>query len=350
MDVQSFNIDIDTGQLKAFQTLTQTSTTYSSNTGGIVAASSAKVLYATDSNDDGIDAYSVAADGTLTLVSGSPFMLNSNPSSAPADMTGLVLNPSGTALYVVNGIDDSILGFDISSTTGALTPMPNSFPTGFLTWPQNAVIDPRGAFMYVTSWDTSLSGSQSAVLGFAVDSTTGNLTAMATPQFGLPTDSPNGIVLDPTGKFLYVTFETGNGIAGFVRDTTTGQLTPMAGSPFASGSSSNLQTSSIAMHPSGKFLYAFNFNGSTITAFSIDSNTGVLSSVAGSPFAIQDGVGPIALDPSGAFLYALRGCDVTTCGYEMAVYQVDQSTGELKVAGYAAMPEEFVGLAAVKTQ
>jgi DNA-binding beta-propeller fold protein YncE len=68
------------------------------------------------------------------------------------------------------------------------------------------------------------------------------------------------------------------------------------------------QTYEIAIHPTGKFLYAFNLNGNTVAAFTIDSTSGVLSPISGSPLAITPNAqGDLVVDPSGKFLYLTAG-------------------------------------------
>ncbi len=87
------------------------------------------------------------------------------------------------------------------------------------------------------------------------------------------------------GNFLYATNDASNTISGFSIDTVTGALTPVPGSPFATGEFS-VQNISLAVTPDGQFLYAGNVAfapSNTISAFSIASN-GALMPIPGSPF------------------------------------------------------------------
>lgn len=355
LDINAFTIDASSGKLAALQTLATPSSTFSSDLGfgGIVATSPARFLYASNSDNNGINAFSIATDGSLSLVGGSPFMLK-QVFGAP-QILGLVVNPNGSALYAVDdGLD--IQGLQIDSATGALTLMANIVIPGSDDSPESLIIDPSGQFMYVSSSSTELPGYQSSVLAFSIASTSGNLTALATPEFGLDQvqegdDWPTDIAINPTGSFLYGGLLSGtneqNAVGGFVRNSTTGELTAMAGSPSISGPYS--AHGSMTIHPSGKFLYSYNWGETaSIGAFSIDSTSGALTPVAGSPFAFPSGVGspggapiPLVIDPSGMYLYTVCECYSTGCsssGEEMLIYNVDQSTGALTEASGSPMP------------
>jgi 6-phosphogluconolactonase len=65
-----------------------------------------------------------------------------------------------------------------------------------------------------------------------IDPNTGALSAMSGSPFSVP-GVAGMLTTDPAGKFLYVR-NSGNTIYGFTVDSTTGQLTPIPGSPFPS--------------------------------------------------------------------------------------------------------------------
>jgi 6-phosphogluconolactonase (cycloisomerase 2 family) len=358
-DVLAFQVDIGSGKLTPIQTVKEQSATCSASTSvvpTIVAASPATFLYANDCNFDGVVGYSIGPDGMLTPVHGSPFILPTTPAFGYAYVADLVINPKGTALYAVDTGTGLTYELQIDSATGTLTLMPNGLPNGGLglspTGWEQATIDPSGQFLYGTNTYTGIfdaSGNElSAVAGFKIQSSSGDLEPLANSPFTFPASitQPGQIVVDPTGKFVYTPYlesETGvigGDIAGFIRDPTTGELTAMPGSPFFSQPGKTYsQTESIGIHPSGKFLYAINAYGSTISGFTIDPSSGALSLVPGSPFPCQfsgsitsSTFGPIALDPSGAYLYAL--CDDS----EISIYRVNQTTGALSAASGSPEP------------
>ncbi len=138
---------------------------------------------------------------------------------------------------------------------------------------------------------------------------------------------PNGLEIDPSGKFLYVALSNAGSVAGFTIDSTSGGLTPVPSSPFATGSTQFTQTYYLAIAPSGKFLYAFNFNGSSLAAFGIESGSGVLTSIAVSPFPANPlGQGQLVVDPSGKYLYLAIGSSLAN---SFDIFDIDANSGAL---------------------
>lgn len=89
-------------------------------------------------------------------------------------------------------------------------------------------------------------------------------------------------MVHPSGQFLYVSDDGTNMVKAFVI-TLNGSLSEISGSPFPAAGAINPQC--LAIDPSGRFLYATNYTSNTISAFTVDSSTGALTPVAGSPFA-----------------------------------------------------------------
>ena len=86
--------------------------------------------------------------------------------------------------------------------------------------------DQTGAYLYVTSG--------ASIVGYAIDATTGALTAL--PGFPVAAGAnAYSITVDPTNQFLYVANDGAANISGFRLDASTGALTPMAGSAFPAG-------------------------------------------------------------------------------------------------------------------
>jgi YVTN family beta-propeller protein len=53
---------------------------------------------------------------------------------------------------------------------------------------------------------------------------------------------------------------------------------------------------SLAVDPSGLYLYSANQNSNTVSVFAIDTATGALTAAPGSPFAADDQPRAIAID------------------------------------------------------
>ena len=101
--------------------------------------------------------------------------------------------------------------------------------------------------------------------------------------------SPTALAIHPSGKLVYATNVNSASISGFKLDTTTGSLTPVAGSPFPASKDNPFAA---AIDPAGKFLFVPNVNGRNVSVFAIDAVTGGLTQLPGSPFGT--GGGPCA--------------------------------------------------------
>ncbi len=170
--------------------------------------------------------------GALTPIPGSPFDERLSPNA-------LAVNPAGTLLFVANGgSNNSVSVFAINTTTGALAEVPNSpFATGLGVNPKVIATDPSGKFLYVGNANGVQFDSSGQVDAYAINPTTGELTPTpnSTPPnigaFNVPVN-PTGIYVHPNGRWIY--FQGGAGgpiggfsdtIQGYVIDPSTGDLT-----------------------------------------------------------------------------------------------------------------------------
>jgi 6-phosphogluconolactonase (cycloisomerase 2 family) len=143
------------------------------------------------------------------------------------------------------------------------------------------------------------------VSGFAVASN-GTLTPVpgspfATEGAGDGHDflTTNQITVSNVGNFLFASNDISNDVSVFSINTATGTLSLVAGSPFATGGSRN---TSLSATPDGKFLMVSNNFSGNVTVFSIASS-GALTPIAGSPFPTLVGTpGGIKVSPDGKFL------------------------------------------------
>jgi len=103
--------------------------------------------------------------------------------------------------------------------------------------------------------------------------------------------TPGSMVTDPSTKFLY-TANTGDGtISGFSIDSATGTLTPVSGSPFSATIAPApgwLIQFQLAIDPSARFLYATNPQKQSISVFGISSD-GSLRPLGNTPLTAQPG-------------------------------------------------------------
>jgi 6-phosphogluconolactonase (cycloisomerase 2 family) len=236
----------------------------------------------------------------------------------------MVADPGGRFAYVANLISNAsdlatISMYTIDSKTGVLTATtPATVPTGF--FPQGIAIDPAGKFVYTANSDDN------TVSMFTINQTTGVLspTTPAVVSIGAGT-SPISVTVDPTGKFAYVANQDNNTISMFTINSTTGVLTATTPATVATGFS----PFGIAVSPNGKFAYVPNSgSGGTITngvsQYTINSTTGVLT--PNTPAAVAAGNEPtaVAVDPTNKFAYVVNRLDNT-----VSMYTINPTTGNL---------------------
>ncbi|MGA9039493.1 MAG: beta-propeller fold lactonase family protein [Terriglobales bacterium] len=252
--------------------------------------------------------------------------------AGPNGGDGIVATPSAKFLYVSDAQNDAIDTFSIDASSGALTPVGSPTPIG--TSPGGGgglAMDPAGMFLYATDLGAS------DVVAFAINSSTGALTQVGSP---LATGAiPAGAGVDPSGKFLYVsnTEDPNGGISAYTIDSASGALAPISGSPFPVQVGTFPGPVDFAFHPNGKFLYV-SLLGSTsyneyVAAFAIDPTSGALTAVSGSPFLT--GIGPlgIAVNPAGTFLFTANDGDGT-----VSAFNIDGTSGVLTSVSGSPFP------------
>jgi 6-phosphogluconolactonase len=251
----------------------------------------------------------------------------------------MVADPLGRFAYVANLVSNAsdqatISMYTINSYSGVLvSTTPATVPTGY--FPQGIAIDPAGKFVYTANSDDN------SISMFTINQTTDVLTAttpasVSTLIPGQLLSDPSFLTVDPTGRFLYVTALLSEGAAVFMYNInqTNGLLTPT--------SPATVQTGGIPFQvivsPSGRFAYVVNNNGSGgssgppgVSQFTVDSTTGVLT--ANTPSAVAAGNGPtaVAVDPTSNFAYVVNRLDNT-----VSMYRIDQTTGNLLPNGTIA--------------
>jgi 6-phosphogluconolactonase len=270
---------------------------------------SGRYLYAVDLGANAVFAFAIDQDnGSLTAVSGSPFATGNAPASLAFDSTG-------SYLYVANGNDGTISAYALNTSSGALTQLSNSpyALSGTGTEPQQLVT--AGNYLYVVETGAN------AVDVFSIASGTGQLTeGVAGSPFATDVQ-PYGIAVDPGGAVLY-TANSANGsgsISAFTINSTTGVLTPAAGSPQAIPASGN-----ISIDPHSQYLFVTESGGAAV--YPIDTATAVLgAAVPGSPFTTGGTTAySISIDPSDQFVYVSN-----YASSNVAEFTLDSSTGVL---------------------
>ena len=287
-------------------------------------AAASTFVYVTNYRANSVSGYAVdASTGILTPVQGSPFATGVQPYGVAAD-------PSGRFLYVANDYGSAgggdLSAYAIDGTTGALMPLPGSPVRTRFTFPRSVAIEPSGHFLYLTNnWTGSIEA-------FTIDAATGALAPVAGSPFAGTAGSYAVASIDPSGRFLFVP-EYGDpcGSGGRVWvsliDPASGALTPAPGSPFLAGKG----TWAVAADASSKFVYAANYLGQDISAYTLDATTGTLTPLPGSPFSAGPNASPrsISVDPTGRFLYTANFVNTIPYNGYAAAFTIDGATGGL---------------------
>lgn len=324
--VLAFTIDQSTGALS--EPLVATGPNQST---GMVASAAGGQLYVSDFLNDVVDGYSISSSGALTAISTSPFSLG-GASPGAGGLSALVV--SDTYLYATDLNAGTVAGFLYNSSSGMLTPVPGSpFPAG--NTPVQAVqATPEGGtglFLYVSNLNDSVGG----ISAYAINQQNGALSPIIGSPFptGAPGTypGPSAMVVTYNNNFLYValagTANANNQIAAFSINPATGYLTALPQSPVTTGNDP-LQMAYVPFTANAQgFLYTANVQDGTISAFTSDNTTGVLTPVKGSPFVSGTsvwGLSQILTSSGDYFLYAADPQAQTVVGYT-----IDGSTGAL---------------------
>ena len=225
-----------------------------------------------------------------------------------------VVDPTNHFVYVTNLLDNTVSGFTLDTTTGAVAATPGSpYIAGIA--PAEAAVDPSGTFLYVANEGSSTVSGR--ISGYKI-SANGSLTAVPgspfTPATGL---SPQqGIAV--TAGFVYVSNIVSNNVSAFSFNPGTGALTQLPTSPFTLAPALNPQPESLAMDPLSRFLFTANMTANNVSAFTANGD-GSLTQATGSPFGTGfSSPQYLATDQTGKFLYVVNVDNNSVTAYSIA--------------------------------
>jgi 6-phosphogluconolactonase (cycloisomerase 2 family) len=259
-----------------------------------------KFLYTADNapSPNNVSEFSIdAATGALTPLS----QEDCTDANGGVFAGGVVTDPTAPFAFVVSAPAFGLVCSFSIEAGGSLQPVPGSpvfLPTTPLTSPNAIAIDAFGKFIFTVN---EVLGSLSAPVTSSVSVfiiAAGSLMPAPGSPFAAELGE-NGIpallATDTLDRFLYAA--NTNQIAGYSINTSTGALSPLGGFPFNVQNLGSNGINSLVVDPSGKFLYVTGENpigdqdilGSFILAYAIDQTTGALTPVPSSPFPDLDG-------------------------------------------------------------
>lgn len=248
---------------------------------GLVIHPSKKYLYATNAQNNNVSLFTVAISGALSEVTP-----RANAGTGP---TVLAMDPAGKYLFVGNSGSFDLSVFSIDQSRGTLTQVGSNVALGIS--PLNLTVSPNGNFLYVTG-----GGQPGFIEAFSINA--GALTQIPTSPYTTGQD-PAGLVIAPGGGFLYTANKLDSTISEFAI-AADGSLSPVAGSPIGLTTTSPL---AMVFDHSGKFMFvASNQSPGLILVFSVGSN-GALNQLANSQIGTGAQPNFIAIDAGGKFVF-----------------------------------------------
>jgi 6-phosphogluconolactonase (cycloisomerase 2 family) len=260
---------------------------------------------------------------------------NGDGNVAGASVTSVTVNcvtKYDKFLYVANPTSNTVTGYTINASTGALTAIAGS---PFTTAPSPRYVsgEPTGKFVYVTTLGNSTNPPQ--LSGFSLNGTSGVLTELANSPYPLSASNPPGPstlainlpALHPSGLLGYLSIPIPTAtLYGAALDTSTGDLSEIPGFPMSVG----FDGQTPAIDSTGKYLFqpsdASAGSSGRISAYQISLPSGVLTP-NGTPVSTGGNMPYAALTPDGKFLIAVNQASST-----IAVMAID-SAGTLSMVG-----------------
>jgi 6-phosphogluconolactonase len=286
-------------------------------------------------NSGSVSAYTIdRASGHLTLIN--------TVSSEGANPTHLSIHPSGKFLFVANYFGGTVavlpihangeLGpaTDVVHDEGAVGPEhaasapPGSFAISGHDKPHAHMIEPDAAGRFIFAADLGLD----RIFVWRFDAERGKLIPNDPPFVALPSgDGPRHFAFHPSGRWFYSLQEEGSTVVTFDYDPTQGRLTErQTVSSLPKGFAGSNFPAEVMVSTDGKFLYASNRLHDSIAWFSI-SPRGTLA-FRGEEWTRGDHPRAFNFDPAGKYFYVCNQlADAIT------TFRVDRQTGALTFTG-----------------
>ncbi len=147
------------------------------------------------------------------------------------------------------------------------------------------LITPNNSYVYVSLGSL---GVQVLTLGSGGALSTGTAATYLSPLSTSTSPADYGLASNPTSTFLFVA-EINTGLRVFSIGTA-GALNEVSGSPYAVGTG----PTGLLVDPTGSYVYVANKGSNNISEFTLTAASGKLTAVAGSPFS-SGGLLPIAM-------------------------------------------------------
>jgi 6-phosphogluconolactonase len=291
---------------------------------------SGKYLYAVNEVSEGpgrgngaVTALTINADGTLTKINH-----QASEGGAPCHCN---VDSTGTNLLIANYGGGNVAVYPISED-GSLKPVSCNIQHEGSSVDKSRQQAPHAHSINVSSDNKFAYAADlglDKIMIYKLDAEAHTLSPASQPAaLVTPGGGPRHFSIHPSGKFAYTNNEMTMVVTGFGRNQEDGSLKAIQEiSTIPAGFEGRKSTAECLVHPSGKFLYVSNRGHETITAYTIDQETGLLTYVENEPTGGKEPRN-FFIDPSGKWLLAENQNSDT-----VYVFSIDQQTGALKQTG-----------------
>ncbi len=332
-----------------------------STTGGTGTTGSGDYVYVANATTGTLAAFEVGT-GTLTPVSGSPYVLDFVPTAVavnPANSIVFVAGSNGTYGYVnsysigtggvltllmsnntgaagevsidISPDGDWLVGLDsngpsvsevivdeyaINSSTGQLTLQTNTGGVYTYTGSQIPTIVPRAIKFAANEEEVLVAAGTAGDLVFPFSG--GTFSAPQVLNLGTAsTTSDNAIAVSSGSSYLYIARSGTNGGLAVYTIGSGGVLSEISGSPLAAGD----QPFSVVLNKAGTDAYVANQLDSTISGYSVASN-GAVAVLSPATYTTPSAPRALAVDNSGDYLFAIANGGSP----DLSMYSYDATT------------------------
>ncbi len=204
-----------------------------------------------------------------------------------ANTTALAHDPQGRFLFAANQDSNNVSAFRVNQTTGALTRVTGSPFVGG-NRPIALLVDTTGGYLF------NINSGTNELWTYSIHPTTA-LTKISVTV--LAATSATQLVMDNSGRFLYVADSGSGRIYGFIFNNSNGKLMSMSGSPYLTGASGG--PFGLTLDCENRWVFSYDESANTVSQFAIGyaaGTPGALSPV--SPSSIAAGLNPSAISVS----------------------------------------------------
>jgi 6-phosphogluconolactonase (cycloisomerase 2 family) len=183
-------------------------------------------------------------------------------------------------LYIAGFHTNGVTAFSIGPS-GELSEDVSELPFATDTGPYSIAVDPAGSVLYTANAGArrSTEGAAGSISAFTIDSS-GALTPVRGNPQPIPVQGP--LSIDPTGRFLFV--PEASGVSVYAINTSSGVLAAVAGSPFSAGTHGGRSLAGVGRPD--KRIAIVNGGPADIPEFTLARNT-VLTPLPGSPVPVK---------------------------------------------------------------